>query len=856
MDNISTAGAKAPPKNILVSAQDSNTSLNERSHLESHARHLVDVLVHSAKLSRKGLKGEDRVQSILEFWISSDLVKETPIEKLMKWFYGNSLGWITGTEVVDEPWSTGLRRKSALKRLFPRDFAEWINSMLRHKKHLYLYGSPSQVRKVLSLGQTLLQAKKGTPQVQEELIRATEAKHRIALGTEPRWYSRAKRPKGNWAEKVEFDKEAELDSERNTVLERKLDEIIDSLFKPSDWSVLLKKKTPFPSFSAHTFYSRSTGGAVREVASAIELQEVSSEFEQISPDPLYSNVYGKSWDQVWDDVFWQCSNSRFAATPVFLREPLKVRTITKGDSFPYWVLKPIQQLMHERLRNHPTFRLIGAPITSDYLDSRFIGEEPGKMYVSGDYSAATDNLGQRFSRYAWNRIMSRIRAPNWLRRLGSKALVGHLLIYGSKKEQVLVRQRNGQLMGSPVSFPILCLVNAAVCACSFTVQKELQDLPLAINGDDCVMRFDAVEERRWRELSKHVGMTPSPGKCYTAQNWLQMNSELYLRTGSKFERIPFLNFSLASPFVAKGGEERHYTSYGACARAFIQGFPEKRQVKLISIWIERMRPYLEKVPLGMSWFLPLHLGGLGIPCFDLDKHVTRPQLQIASYCFEQILHGSLPKMPTADIGLPPWVRRTLRELAQLERVTPVFAYREPHSIYIKGQINPKYDKPQSLQMFEENAGIIRSKLGKRLENSWDLSLDQASKARVVLQSPLFAPFLWRDVVQEGWDSDYRWNPIDDKLEQEYLKNRADATFGRLRKKAKKTKLLSLNTVLQLEAVESWVPGRISEYLERAYSEPKAMYAELTARAEIRAIHERSSLLPYPRSHNVPIDHIV
>jgi len=96
-------------------------------------------------------------------------------------------------------------------------------------------------------------------------------------------------------------------------------------------------------------------------------------------------------------------------------------------------------------------------------------------------------------------------------------------------------QVNGQLMGSVLSFPILCLVN-------LVSQVLLHEIPLTrdalyafvgcgINGDDLVTWGDETIGERWTQVLPEVGGVPSRGKTLFSQTYFTVNSELFTRKG-------------------------------------------------------------------------------------------------------------------------------------------------------------------------------------------------------------------------------------------------------------------------------------------------------------------------------------
>ena len=92
-------------------------------------------------------------------------------------------------------------------------------------------------------------------------------------------------------------------------------------------------------------------------------------------------------------------------------------------------------------------------------------------------------------------------------------------------------QKNGQLMGSPLSFPVRC---ATHCVAYWMALEEylgrpiaLQDLPVLINGDDiCFMANDDFH-LVWQKWVAKVGCTLSPGNNYISPDYATINSEGY-----------------------------------------------------------------------------------------------------------------------------------------------------------------------------------------------------------------------------------------------------------------------------------------------------------------------------------------
>jgi hypothetical protein len=277
-------------------------------------------------------------------------------------------------------------------------------------------------------------------------------------------------------------------------------------------------------------------------------------------------------------------------------EPLKVRLITKGNSLRYWVSRDFQKQLWQHLQDFPQFALTGEPLEERHLhgildreyDLNELVESEGKkkiefdFWVSGDYSAATDTLNLNVTKLAFEAALK------CLDLVGPESLPGANLEYQEVLRSVLYeqeihypknvsthhmdlescRQTNGQLMGSTLSFPILCMVNL-MCYISamnrYTgVKVDPKTLPVLVNGDDILFRANEKFYEIWKEEVHKVGFTLSLGKNYTSKEYLTANSQLfhyrehlhwphrYLKRAVYFSRATFIELDYLNPGLLTG----------------------------------------------------------------------------------------------------------------------------------------------------------------------------------------------------------------------------------------------------------------------------------------------------------------
>lgn len=243
-----------------------------------------------------------------------------------------------------------------------------------------------------------------------------------------------------------------------------------------------------------------------------------------------------------------------------VREPLKVRLITKGESLPYWYSKFFQKDMWGFLKGLPQFRLVGESVSIEILDElRSRSLKPGspvwEYWVSGDYSAATDNIKSVYSKAAFESFLNHSELSFVDKEILRSVLYEHELSYPKVPGHVDLdpaTQKTGQLMGSPMSFPILCLVNFVAYLMSMrrylgekAFEKwRLHEFPVLVNGDDILFPSNPVHYQIWLSCIREVGFELSLGKNYQSARFLTVNSELFESVNGSFVHIPYLNAGL------------------------------------------------------------------------------------------------------------------------------------------------------------------------------------------------------------------------------------------------------------------------------------------------------------------------
>jgi hypothetical protein len=285
-----------------------------------------------------------------------------------------------------------------------------------------------------------------------------------------------------------------------------------------------------------------------------------------------------------------------------IREPLKLRTITAGTPSLYGSLQVILARLRQGMSKFDVFRLTRKENNAAWLSDRMnvnplrrhLGFLDWDHFASGDYQQSTNDLSMEATDicryYTFSGAVSRV---------VDAALGAQVIVAPTESGDSEVVQERGQLMGSPLSFPFLCVINAAIARLAYCMVhrelfgKRLDAFPFAVNGDDIVARMSPQIYEMWVSLIGAVGWLLSPGKSYFLQDLAQVNSQTMRitrirRPGELTVQAYLLENPI--PFVNSG---------------FLQQMNKSTQqidgsvVEAMSLdWRERWSSY-ERLPVGM-----------------------------------------------------------------------------------------------------------------------------------------------------------------------------------------------------------------------------------------------------------------
>jgi hypothetical protein len=188
-----------------------------------------------------------------------------------------------------------------------------------------------------------------------------------------------------------------------------------------------------------------------------------------------------------------------------------------------------------------------------------------------------------------------------------------------------VKQEWGQLMGSIVSFVILCIVNVSVIRFSYELcvgqRTNLRALPATVNGDDGLVRAPESFLGIWEDVARVAGLIPSLGKVYTHPTYANINSTSFEWSSTGFSLIPYVNMGLVYGFQrstinkeavqAFDSLDERAPSIGSRHRTLIASCPPHLRVRVHEAFLKHNAELLSKLR-GVPFFIAEEYGGLGL----------------------------------------------------------------------------------------------------------------------------------------------------------------------------------------------------------------------------------------------------
>jgi len=544
-------------------------------------------------------------------------------------------------------------------------------------------------------------------------------------------------------------------------------------------------------------------------------------------DTIGVHFDGESLCEFWEDKIYptlimEALREEPKTIVIGLPEPFKVRCITAGPPMTYTALKPIQEWLWGVLKEESVFQLIGTPVTEEIVLGQLGRLGLGEEFISGDYKASTDNLHSWVSECLLEALMECVSETlvglndsndplrKWLPMiecLMRRALTGHSIlnpkyndIYRMGVDEIpedgFQPQKEGQLMGSIISFPFLCLANAALCRFAMEVNdggnykvvdryiEGYTTARLLINGDDCVFPGKAGLFETWEKIAAFGGLESSVGKTFCSKRFMTINSCQYSYSESTssweddsgqifdyaYETIKYVNMGLVycqkkdgtrgKPYYRMGAVHRDLERtcppelFGAASTVFLRE-GKKKKYRVVTDKKGRKvigpdgeyemceRNFHSLNDAGVPWYLPEWLGGVGLVPDSkiLNNHIQKISLMGASKIRENMAEYWVPRSlkETDEWRFHKLYQKSMEDFDFLEHQNFV-------DVEFDGTVRKLASEEQKLYGLQIVALMLQTPL-----DLLKVSLDRKLEEKDLLRSALHNKEAWRRMLTDpGW----------------------------------------------------------------------------------------------------------
>nr|AXE72932.1 RNA-dependent RNA polymerase [Aspergillus fumigatus mitovirus 1] len=221
----------------------------------------------------------------------------------------------------------------------------------------------------------------------------------------------------------------------------------------------------------------------------------------------------------------------------------KARVVTLQNSYVKEVLRPIHEGLYDALSKKDW--LVRGELTEDHLRPLVKDRREGEDFISGDYSQATNLI----SRKATLAVVEVLLESDHLEPEEKRVLwesfekITHVNCETGRE----TRLKRGQMMGSYLSFPILCILNRAFYLIArygnqAPKVRECDVRPARFNGDDCAFCGDESFYAAWVSVTAHYGMVVNHEKTGRSTKRIELNSRVFFVEVDRFAAKPVLSF--------------------------------------------------------------------------------------------------------------------------------------------------------------------------------------------------------------------------------------------------------------------------------------------------------------------------
>ncbi|QGY72607.1 RNA dependent RNA polymerase [Plasmopara viticola lesion associated ourmia-like virus 77] len=254
-------------------------------------------------------------------------------------------------------------------------------------------------------------------------------------------------------------------------------------------------------------------------------------------------------------------------------------------------LKPLHKAIYDRISGFSW--LNRGDFTSDGLRGAGFSFVEGELLFSGDYKSATDNLSIEVAEAILSTLLSTtVSVPGSIKHYAMSIL--RPILFNLELDIDDFSPSRGQMMGSLLSFPLLCIQNRlAFLWAGHSVGIDCSDFPCLINGDDILFRSGPHFGAHWMDTVSSLSLEVEKTKTSVSASYGSLNSTLCVRRGRQYVVVPTVRMGMLR-------ESESLDSLATGFNEFIKGLKGSYRYRAAMAWfswnIGKIRP------LGLTTF--------------------------------------------------------------------------------------------------------------------------------------------------------------------------------------------------------------------------------------------------------------
>jgi hypothetical protein len=221
-------------------------------------------------------------------------------------------------------------------------------------------------------------------------------------------------------------------------------------------------------------------------------------------------------------------------------------------------LRPLHKVIYDRLSREKW--LCRGDFTTDVLQRAGFSYVAGETLTSGDYKSATDNLSIEVAEAILGELLSTTVSVPGSMKAYAMSILRPVLFNLEHGIDDFIPSR-GQMMGSFLSFPLLCLQNRiAFLYAGEAVGVDNSEFPCLINGDDILFRSGPHFSAHWMNIVSSLSLEVEKTKTSVSPEFGSLNSTLCRRRGGFYRvvatvRMGMLRESESLDTLSKGFDD-------------------------------------------------------------------------------------------------------------------------------------------------------------------------------------------------------------------------------------------------------------------------------------------------------------